>query len=101
VCAACATRLADGEEPDARSEVVGGRTMPYWAAPGAGYYGGAFGGFGPGLLGGLLLGSMFDAPAYGADHGDFGGDGFGGGDFGGGGFGGGDFGGGGFGGGDF
>jgi hypothetical protein len=101
VCAACATRLADGEEPEARSEVVGGRAMPYWAAPGAGYYGGAFGGFGPGLLGGLLIGSMFDEPAYGADHGDFGGEGFGGGDFGGGGFGGGDFGGGGFGGGDF
>jgi hypothetical protein len=101
VCAACATRLADGEEPDARSEVVGGRAMPYWAAPGAGYYGGAFGGFGPGLLGGLLIGSMFDGSAYAADHGDVGAEGFGGGDFGGGGFGGGDFGGGGFGGGDF
>ncbi len=101
VCAACATRLEQGEEPEARSEVVGGRDVPYWAASGAGYYGGAFGGFGPGLLGGLLIGSMFDAPAYAADHGDIGGGDFGGGDFGGGGFGGGDFGGGGFGGGDF
>ena len=75
VCRACAVRLADGEEPDPRSEVVGGRSVPYWAAPGAGYYGGAFGGFGPGLLGGFLLGSMFDAPgAWGADWSDAGAD---------------------------
>jgi hypothetical protein len=108
VCQADAVRLAEGEEPEPRSEVVNGRSVPYWAAPSAGYYGGAFGGFGPGLLGGLLLGSMFSAPmAWGAgwgdqDGGDYGGD-YGGGDFGGGGgFGGGDLGGGGdFGGGDF
>ena len=94
VCQADAVRLEHGEEPDPRSEVIGGRTVPYWAAPGAGYYGGAFGGFGPGLLGGFLLGSLFDAPgAFGAGWGDGGGgwgDG-GGGDSGGGDFGGGDF----------
>jgi hypothetical protein len=101
VCRACAVRLADGEEPDARTEVLGGRAVPYWAAPMGGYYGGAFGGFGAGLLGGLLVGSMFDDVAYGAGDwggdpgGGFGGGGFGGGDFGGGDFGGGDFGGGG------
>ncbi len=97
VCAACATRLEAGDEPEARSEVMRGREVPYWATPGAGYYGGAFGGFGPGLLGGLLIGSMWDTPAYGAGFEDAGGGGgdFGGGDFGGGGFGGGgDFGGG-------
>ncbi len=105
VCQADAVRLQHGEEPEPRSEMIGGREVPYWAAPGAGYYGGAFGGFGPGLLGGFLLGSMFDAPsAWGSEGGDAGGGGdWGGGDWGGGGdFGGGDFGGGGgFGGGDF
>jgi hypothetical protein len=100
VCAACRTRLQDGEEPDAAMVAVGGRQAPYWAAPGGGYYGGAFDGFTPGLLGGLLIGSSFgDAPVVDAGGGgwgfggggDFGGFG-GGGDFGGGG---GDFGGGG------
>ena len=61
VCQADAVRLERGEEPDPRSEVIAGRSVPYWSAPGAGYYGGAFGGFGPGLLGGFLLGSPFDA----------------------------------------
>jgi hypothetical protein len=101
VCRACAVRVAEGEEPEARTEMLGGRAVPYWAAPMGGYYGGAFGGFGAGLLGGLLVGSMFDDVAYGAGDwgaGDWGGGdggGFGGGDFGGGDFGGGDFGGGG------
>ncbi|MEY2535690.1 MAG: hypothetical protein QOF29_3600, partial [bacterium] len=47
VCQADAVRLENGEEPEARSELVGGRSQPYWAASGGGYYGGAFGGFGP------------------------------------------------------
>ena len=53
-CAACATRIEDGEEPDSREVLVGGRTMPYWAAGPA--YGGYFGGFFPGLLLGEVIG---------------------------------------------
>jgi hypothetical protein len=111
-CAADAQRVEEGEDPDAREFVVGGRRVPHWDAPPAyGPYAGGF--FSPyGLLPGILIGTMLAPPvvvdegAYG-DEGD-GGDGDGGdgdageGDVGGGGdFGGGDFGGGDFGGGDF
>jgi hypothetical protein len=86
-CAACATRIEDGEEPESRQVVVGGRATPYWAA--GPVYGGYFGGFFPGLLigesfGGFGWGGPVDT---GSTMGDFGG-GFGG-DFGGGGGGGG------------
>jgi hypothetical protein len=120
VCAADATRIADGDEPVGREVDTPRGRRPYWEAGPAygpwayGYFGG---GLLPGLLVGTLLGSMLSAPAYadpggdftggdysggdysGSDYdpGDFGGGGDGGG-FGGdgGGFGGGDFGGGGF-----
>ena len=87
-CAADATRIEDGQEPESREVVVGGRSTPYWAAGPA--YGGYFGGFFPGLLigeslGGLGWGGPVDtSPDTGSTMGDFGG-GFGGGDFGGGG----------------
>ncbi|MFF8833703.1 hypothetical protein [Streptomyces sp. NPDC015131] len=118
VCAADAARLAEGQDPMARTVDTEHGRRPYWEAGPAygpwagGYYGG---GLLPGLLMGTMLGSMLSTPAYAAEYGgagyeggdfsggdfnatDFGGDGggFGGGDFGGGGFGGGDFGGGGF-----
>jgi hypothetical protein len=103
-CAACATRVESGDEPDARTVAVGGQAMPYWAA--GPLYGGYFGGFFPGLV----LGEIIGGPGWGgAAFGDFGGNGggdsdggdfdsgsfdsgdFGGGDFGGDGGGGGDF----------
>ncbi|MEU5834793.1 hypothetical protein ABZ820_14120 [Streptomyces diacarni] len=116
VCAADATRLADGREPSARQVGTPEGPRPYWdAGPvyapwAAGYFGG---GLLPGMLMGTLLGSSLFGPyAYGADGfgygdgGDFTGGDVSGGDFdsrdfgggfgdGGGGFGGGDFGGGG------
>jgi uncharacterized membrane protein YgcG len=61
VCAADVDRLNRGEDPAYRQVLVGGVRQPYWLAPPAwgpwagGYYGG-WGGLGPGLLGGLLLG---------------------------------------------
>ena len=106
VCAADATRLADGVEPLSREVETAQGRRPYWEAgpmygPWAyGYFGG---GVLPGLLTGTLLGSMMAGPygwgGYGLGGfdsgfdggGDFGG-GFGDGGFGGGG--GGDFGGG-------
>jgi hypothetical protein len=110
VCAADATRIRDGEEPDARTVPVGGVRKPYWEAGpaygpwAAGWFGGA-GAYLPALLVGTMLGSALHTPIfYGADPGAYGwsgggdeGGGDGGGDFGGGGgdFGGGDFGGGG------
>jgi hypothetical protein len=86
-CAACATRIEDGQEPESREVLVGGRSTPYWAAGPA--YGGYFGGFFPGLLigeslGGFGWGGPVDTADAGSTMGDFGG-GFGGGDFGGGG----------------
>jgi hypothetical protein len=100
-CAACALRVEEGHEPDSRNVLVGGQSVPYWAAGPA--YGGYFGGFFPGLLLGELLGG-FGGFGFGGFGGDSGGDADsgGGGDFGGlGDFGGGDFGGGDGGGGDF
>ena len=115
-CAADAQRIEEGQEPDAREFVVGGRRVPHWDAPPAysPYAGGFFSPFGflPGILIGTMLAPpiMIDEGGDGGDEGDGGegdggeaeaGDGDFGGDFGGGDFGGGDFGGGDFGGGDF
>jgi hypothetical protein len=109
VCDQCADRLARGEDPDAKTVLVGGQQTPYWnAGPAyAGYAGGYYNGFGgilPGILIGTLLGGSFGGMGWGGGYGGgYGGGqmggGFGGGDLGGGGggwdFGGGDFGGGG------
>ncbi|MDX3313748.1 hypothetical protein ACWGH3_19715 [Streptomyces sp. NPDC054884] len=120
VCAADATRLADGRDPVIREVDSDYGRRPYWeAGPAYGPWAGGYfgGGILPGLLVGTMLGSMMATPsyahAYGDGYGDFGGgydggdvsgadfdpgdfggfgDGGGGGDFGGGG--GGDFGGG-------
>ncbi|MFF6804278.1 hypothetical protein [Streptomyces sp. NPDC012616] len=115
VCAADATRLADGRDPVIREVDSDYGRRPYWeAGPAYGPWAGGYfgGGILPGLLVGTMLGSMMATPSYaddyGAGYGDFGGGdvsgadfdsgdfgGFGdggGGDFGGGG--GGDFGGG-------
>ncbi|MHC3471924.1 hypothetical protein ACYF6T_24950 [Streptomyces sp. 7R007] len=122
VCAADATRLADGRDPVVREVDTDYGRRPYWdAGPAYGPWAGGYfgGGLLPGLLVGTVLGGMMAAPSYAADYGsgygdfgayggydggdvsgadfdpgDFGG-GFGdGGDFGGDGGGGGDFGGG-------
>jgi hypothetical protein len=93
-CAACALRVEEGEEPESRQVLAGGRMTPYWAAGPA--YGGYFGGFFPGLFLGELMGG-FGGFGWGGGYGDGGASA--GGDLGGGGglgdFGGGDFGGGG------
>jgi hypothetical protein len=93
-CAACALRVEEGEEPESRQVLAGGRMTPYWAAGPA--YGGYFGGFFPGLFLGEVMGG-FGGFGWGGGYGDGGASA--GGDFGGGGglgdFGGGDFGGGG------
>jgi hypothetical protein len=103
-CAACALRVEEGDEPESRQVLAGGRAVPYWSA--GPVYGSYFGGFFPGLVLGEVLGGGFGGfggpvvvgdggnTSWG-DSGDFGG-GFDAGDFGGGGgdFGGGDFGGG-------
>ncbi|MEU8828425.1 hypothetical protein [Streptomyces sp. NPDC048636] len=103
-CAADATRIEDGLEPDTRTVAVGDGRRPYWeAGPAyAPWAGGYFGGYGAALLPALLVGTLLggslspgydEAGAFG-DGGDYGGFGDGG-DYGdGGGFGGGDFGGG-------
>src|SRR5829696_322785 len=95
VCAADATRIEEGLEPNARQVAVNGQMVPYWqAGPVLAPWAGGF--FGGGLLPGLFIGSMlggafggFGAPAdvyaHDADFGDFGGGGDFGGDFGGGG----------------
>ena len=114
VCAADATRIADGEEPMSRTVNTMYGPRPYWEAgpvyaPWASGYFGA--GLLPGLLVGTVLGSMIPGPyspyGYGGDFGEGGGpeggdytggdfdpDDFSGGSGDGGGFGGGDFGGG-------
>ncbi|MFI5684974.1 hypothetical protein [Streptomyces sp. NPDC051636] len=80
VCAADATRLADGRDPVIREVDTDYGRRPYWDAgpvygPWAGGYFG--GGILPGLLIGTLLGSAMAGPAYAADYGsgygDFGG----------------------------
>jgi uncharacterized membrane protein YgcG len=99
-CAADAARIEEGEEPESRQVLVGGRATPYWAAGPA--FGGYFGGFFPGLLlgelmvgglGGFGWGGVPGGYDTGASNGDFDGGSdfgdFGGGDFGGGGDGGG------------
>ncbi|MFF0224664.1 hypothetical protein [Streptomyces sp. NPDC004629] len=87
VCAADATRLADGRDPAVREVDTEHGRRPYWDAgpvygPWAGGYFG--GGILPGLLVGTLLGSALTAPAYAADYGtgsgDFGAGGYQGGD---------------------
>lgn len=86
VCAADATRLADGRDPVVREVDTDQGRRPYWdAGPAYGPWAGGYfgGGLLPGLLVGTLLGSMMAAPSYAADYGsgygDFGG-GYGGGD---------------------
>jgi hypothetical protein len=109
-CAADATRIKDGLDPDVRLVPVGdGERRPYWDAGPAwgGWAGGYYGGFLPGILWGTLLGSSMSGWGAGGYYagGDAGGDGGGfdgggdGGGFDGGGWGGGGFDGGGFGGG--
>ncbi len=104
-CAADATRIKDGLDPDVRLVPVGGgERRPYWDAGPAwgGWAGGYYGGFLPGILWGTLLGSSMSgwgAGGYyaggdsggfeGGDAGGFDGGGWGGGGFDGGGFGGG------------
>ncbi|WP_327318067.1 hypothetical protein [Streptomyces sp. NBC_01235] len=108
VCAADATRLADGRDPVIREVDSDYGRRPYWeAGPAYGPWAGGYfgGGILPGLLVGTMLGSMMATPSYAADYGtgygDFGG-GYQGGDVSGGDFDPGDFGGGfGGGGGDF
>ncbi|MEW2293993.1 hypothetical protein ABZ719_14980 [Streptomyces sp. NPDC006743] len=85
VCAADATRLADGHDPVIREVDTAEGRRPYWdAGPAYGPWAGGYfgGGILPGLLVGTVLGSMMAGPAYAADYGtgygDFGGDGFGG-----------------------
>ncbi|MGH8774155.1 MAG: hypothetical protein ACRDWI_02950 [Jiangellaceae bacterium] len=104
-CAADATRIKDGLDPDVRLVQVGdGERRPYWeAGPAyAGWAGGYYGGFLPGMLWGTMLGSSFGWGGGGwgdsgaADAGAGGGWGDGGGWGGGGGFDGGGFDGGGF-----
>lgn len=80
VCAADATRLADGRDPVVREVDTDQGRRPYWdAGPAYGPWAGGYfgGGLLPGLLVGTLLGSMMAAPSYAADYGsgygDFGG----------------------------
>ncbi|MFI9252658.1 hypothetical protein [Streptomyces sp. NPDC053069] len=87
VCAADATRLADGRDPVIREVDTDYGRRPYWdAGPAYGPWAGGYfgGGLLPGLLVGTLLGSMMATPSYAADYGtgygDFGGGGYEGGD---------------------
>jgi hypothetical protein len=66
-CAADATRIKDGLDPDIRQVPVGGgERRPYWDAGPAysGWAGGYFGGFLPGILWGTMLGSSFGWSGY-------------------------------------
>ncbi|CAM5692331.1 MULTISPECIES: hypothetical protein [Streptomyces] len=87
VCAADATRLADGRDPVIREVDTDYGRRPYWdAGPAYGPWAGGYfgGGLLPGLLVGTLLGSVMATPTYAADYGtgygDFGGGGYEGGD---------------------
>lgn len=80
VCAADATRLADGRDPVIREVDSDYGRRPYWeAGPAYGPWAGGYfgGGILPGLLVGTMLGSMMATPSYAADYGtgygDFGG----------------------------
>jgi hypothetical protein len=80
VCAADATRLADGRDPVIREVDSDYGRRPYWeAGPAYGPWAGGYfgGGILPGLLVGTMLGSMMATPSYahdyGAGYGDFGG----------------------------
>ncbi|MFI1763317.1 hypothetical protein ACH41H_14885 [Streptomyces sp. NPDC020800] len=101
VCAADATRLADGRDPVIREVDTDHGRRPYWdAGPAYGPWAGGYfgGGLLPGLLVGTLLGGVMATPSYGADYGtgygDFGSGGYQGGDVSGADFDSGDFGGG-------
>lgn len=86
VCAADATRLADGRDPVIREVDTDYGRRPYWdAGPAYGPWAGGYfgGGILPGLLVGTLLGSMMATPSYAADYGTGYGDFGPGGDFGG------------------
>ncbi|MEU2061488.1 hypothetical protein [Streptomyces sp. NPDC013455] len=81
VCAADATRLADGRDPVIREVDTDYGRRPYWdAGPAYGPWAGGYfgGGLLPGLLVGTMLGGMMATPTYAADYGagygDFGGD---------------------------
>ncbi|MET9451201.1 hypothetical protein [Streptomyces cinerochromogenes] len=81
VCAADATRLADGRDPVIREVDTEYGRRPYWdAGPAYGPWAGGYfsGGLLPGLLVGTVLGGLMASPAYAADYGagygDFGGD---------------------------
>ncbi|GGZ18366.1 hypothetical protein GCM10010300_73020 [Streptomyces olivaceoviridis] len=87
VCAADATRLADGRDPVIREVDTDYGRRPYWdAGPAYGPWAGGYfgGGLLPGLLVGTLLGSVMATPTYAADYGtgygDFGAGGYEGGD---------------------
>ncbi|MFK0107388.1 hypothetical protein [Streptomyces sp. NPDC091217] len=87
VCAADATRLADGRDPVVREVDTDFGRRPYWdAGPAYGPWAGGYfgGGILPGLLLGTALGGWMSAPAYAADYGtgygDFGTGGYQGGD---------------------
>ncbi|WBO63665.1 hypothetical protein [Streptomyces camelliae] len=72
VCAADATRLADGRDPVIREVDTDYGRRPYWdAGPAYGPWAGGYfgGGILPGLLVGTLLGSMMATPSYAADYG--------------------------------
>ncbi|WP_128801848.1 MULTISPECIES: hypothetical protein [unclassified Streptomyces] len=72
VCAADATRLADGRDPAVREVDTADGRRPYWdAGPAYGPWAGGYfgGGLLPGLLVGTLLGNMMATPAYSADYG--------------------------------
>ncbi|MEU1463653.1 hypothetical protein ABZ467_23695 [Streptomyces sp. NPDC005727] len=87
VCAADATRLADGRDPVIREVDTDYGRRPYWdAGPAYGPWAGGYfgGGILPGLLVGTVLGSMMATPSYASDYGtgygDFGAAGYQGGD---------------------
>jgi hypothetical protein len=72
VCAADATRLADGRDPVIREVDTDYGRRPYWdAGPAYGPWAGGYfgGGLLPGLLFGTVLGSVMAAPSYAADYG--------------------------------
>ncbi|MFI1015601.1 hypothetical protein [Streptomyces sp. NPDC020965] len=86
VCAADATRLAEGLAPLSRTVETATGRRPYWeAGPAYGPWAGGYfgGGILPALLVGTVLGSMLSSPAYAAEYGggEFGGGDYSGADF--------------------